>query len=421
MICLYECWLDSNDVSIPNYECCSIHREHGRGGGIAIFIRDSIKQYCYVTEKVCDSIAIIKIEGNAVGGNKDLYIFVNYIPPSNSAYYEINDVDLFTVLEDKLGIYANMGDTIAIGDFNGRTGTQDDFIVNDRLAESTVNILNDVCDYLPDENIICRKSEDKTVNHFGRKLISLCKTTGLRIVNGRHHGDSSGNITFYNANGISLIDYLLVSENNFDLILHFNSGNFNSFSDHAPICFKFSYPVSDCNEGNNEISDNHKSRIQWNDDNNVDIAHAVGEHLDDLLNICCINEYSIDSINTAVDTFTRALNEIVLPYCSVIRSSTRPRGNFHRRKKDDDKPWFNQLCKQRFLEYKNALHAFNYNKTNDNRAELVRLKKTYKKLESKLKREYKCQKGNMLNYLRRYNPNFFSNISKDGNEIKNPL
>ena len=51
---------------------------------------------------------------------------------------------------------------------------------------------------------------DGYVNSFGRKLLSLCKTTGLRILNGRHEGDKVGNFTFFGANGMSLIDYLLV-------------------------------------------------------------------------------------------------------------------------------------------------------------------------------------------------------------------
>ena len=68
---------------------------------------------------------------------------------------------------------------------------------------------------------------------------------------------------------------------------------------------------------------------------------------------------------------------------------------------------FNETLKKRYLEYKNAINIFNANKTNENRAELIRLKKIYKKLEYKLKKQYKCHQGNMLNYLRKYNPKRF--------------
>ena len=88
-----------------------------------------------------------------------------------------------------------------------------------------------------------RNNEDKTINQFGRKLLSLCKASGLRILNGRHAGDRNGNITFYNANGTSLIDYVLVNDSCFNLIPKFESGNFNCFSDHSPICFTIYYPL----------------------------------------------------------------------------------------------------------------------------------------------------------------------------------
>ena len=38
-------------------------------------------------------------------------------------------------------------------------------------------------------NFTPRCSEEKTVNLFGNKLLSLCKSNGLRIVNNRHNGD----------------------------------------------------------------------------------------------------------------------------------------------------------------------------------------------------------------------------------------
>ena len=49
-----------------------------------------------------------------------------------------------------------------------------------------------------DEAELCKRS----------KLIGLCKTTGLRIVNGRHSQDPNGNITFYKSPGTILNDYI---------------------------------------------------------------------------------------------------------------------------------------------------------------------------------------------------------------------
>ena len=81
IICLYECWTgsnDSSDISLHNYVTYSIPRVHGKGGGIVIYIRECLKDYCSCIQTVCDSVVILKIERNV---GKDVHLFVNYIPP----------------------------------------------------------------------------------------------------------------------------------------------------------------------------------------------------------------------------------------------------------------------------------------------------------------------------------------------------
>ena len=193
--------LMTSDISLPNYVTYSIPRVHGKGGGIAIYIRESLKDYCSCIQTVCDSVVILKIERNV---GKDMYLFVNYIPPINSVYYDNNDIDVFTIIEEHIAQYKDLGDSVAIGDFNSRVGTQLDFIVHDILDKSSLHLLSNVITYASDIDFTRRNSEDKTVNQFGRKLLSLCKSSGLRIVNGRHTGDKNGSITFYNAMALVL-------------------------------------------------------------------------------------------------------------------------------------------------------------------------------------------------------------------------
>lgn len=75
------------------------------------------------------------------------------------------------------------------------------------------------------------------MNTYGKKLINLCKTTGLQIVNGRKGKGRQSNITFYNAHATSTIDYLLTDVNSSNTIVDFCTGYFNTFSDHAPLAF----------------------------------------------------------------------------------------------------------------------------------------------------------------------------------------
>lgn len=110
-------------------------------------------------------------------------------------YNEKCDLDLFVCLEDLLSQYTDNSNIFVIGDFNSWSGVNDDFINNDRLRDTFTNRLSSVSHYVPDSVINKRVTMDLTPNQFGRQLVSLCKTRGLRILNGRHRDDRHGNIT----------------------------------------------------------------------------------------------------------------------------------------------------------------------------------------------------------------------------------
>lgn len=76
------------------------------------------------------------------------------------------------------------------------------------------------------------KEKTKTINNYGRKLLELCKSSGLRIVNGRHPGDVPGDYTFFCSRGNSVINYLLTDSSLFFSIGQCCTGIFNIFSDH---------------------------------------------------------------------------------------------------------------------------------------------------------------------------------------------
>ena len=76
---------------------------------------------------------------------------------------------------------------------------------------------------------------DHTVNSLGRKLLNMCKITGLLILNGRIHGDKTDKFTFCNQMGHSVIDYVLAKYENFNIVNDFKVLDVKEFSDHAPI------------------------------------------------------------------------------------------------------------------------------------------------------------------------------------------
>jgi hypothetical protein len=96
-------------------------------------------------------------------------------------------------------------DLIILGDFNSRTGdlmpkecdVEDEDERNENMSFS----------------IFRRRSEDKTINDKGRKLVNFCEILKLEIFNGNREGDWEGNMTFISKIGTSVIDYILCSHN----------------------------------------------------------------------------------------------------------------------------------------------------------------------------------------------------------------
>ena len=116
------------------------------------------------------------------------------------------------------------------GAWNCRVGNKPDFVVCDR----TINDI-DYVDYIPDAPL-CRASQDSLCNARGVKMLDLCKGSNMRIANGLLGSDyNCGSFTYYNRQTNSTIDYLLLNENDFHMVSSFEIGQFNMFSDHAPL------------------------------------------------------------------------------------------------------------------------------------------------------------------------------------------
>ena len=71
--------------------------------------------------------------------------------------------------------------------------------------EDTITFVQtDLCEY--------RQSEDKTVNAFGRLLLTMCAECDLRVLNGVCREDEKGHFTYVCAAGCSIVDYYICSQ-----------------------------------------------------------------------------------------------------------------------------------------------------------------------------------------------------------------
>ena len=88
------------------------------------------------------------------------------------------------------------------------------------------------------QNSLCptqRNSFDNELNSHGKRLLEICKSADLRILNGRVSGDSLGRVTFHGKNGVSVVDYAVCDQDLLSHVANFVVKDPLHLSDHSPI------------------------------------------------------------------------------------------------------------------------------------------------------------------------------------------
>ena len=89
------------------------------------------------------------------------------------------------------------------------------------------------------------------VNDYGKKLIDLCKYTGLHICNGIQCESAH---TCYKYNGESVVDYLLAQPDAFAAIENFHICDKSVYSDHCALSFSLTGKLHGTHSGKNPFS-----------------------------------------------------------------------------------------------------------------------------------------------------------------------
>lgn len=244
IIVLTETWLSDQIEIAPEkyYNFHNIRPMHARArrpsGGISVLIKHDLRRskskMGISVIKETDCLVWLKIHSSTFGLSSDLYICACYLPPENSSYWKHHDFDPFSSLEQDICDFRNNGTIIITGDLNARTGIKPDYLpdCNDLGNPDSIVLssYNTVLDKLGRKH---RKSEDKISNSYGNKLLTLCQTLNLRILNGRTLGDLNGNYTCFQHNGRSVVDYLISDEHIINLISTMTISQPTHLSDHA--------------------------------------------------------------------------------------------------------------------------------------------------------------------------------------------
>ena len=145
-----------------------------------------------------------------------------------------------------------------------------------------------------DSNLPVRVNPDNVVDDFGNKLLNLCKSSGLRIMNGCHSLGMDKDFTFVGPRGMSVVDYLLSSPGVFQLIDQFIVSNFNMFSDHAPLHIRLKSGSYLNSTAGGAFCENQMARlIIWNQDLQSQAREVLLEHSEEL--VSCIQKTKSES------------------------------------------------------------------------------------------------------------------------------
>ena len=160
----------------------------------------------------------------------ELMLGAVYIPPPDSPYCSGDEFEQIMSDIIDIGTKRPSCKICLIGDFNATTGNLPNFVEAEKHLLSATGL--DDCDtnLFIDRNMferinisVDRYTSDQVVDINGKKLLDLCSSTCMLIVNGRTGKEKSGGAT---CKGVSTIDYAIASA---DLLQHVNDFHIDIF------------------------------------------------------------------------------------------------------------------------------------------------------------------------------------------------
>ena len=128
-----------------------------------------------------------------------------------------------------------------LGDFNARTGVLSDRMetTDTKYEDENVMLDNDDASCTTSESGRVRSNCDKTINQMGRRLIDMCRSLNLHMLNGRYGADNEiGKPTCKNS---STVDYVIISEKLSEITSDFDILEFDGtlYDIHCPVYAAF--------------------------------------------------------------------------------------------------------------------------------------------------------------------------------------
>lgn len=370
-------------------------------GGLGILIRNTIKKGVQLMKNTSSEYQWLQLRKDFFRVDKDIFLCLAYVLPSSSGFQTDSTMDGFEAIERDVNKYRHLGYVAMCGDFNARTGNQLDYIAGDNSRYIPVDDK-----YIEDIGIPFRRSQDLKIDDRGKRLLDLCISARLRILNGRTLGDINGKFTCHRPVGSSVIDYFIISEELLTDVLYFHVHPFKgTLSDcHCKISTTIMLPHIPILATAKTKSI--PSKFTWNKSSECRF-HAALQHptVQDDINIL-INGNTASTqkdIQTLADQFENVI-------IRVANSSLRTK-NVNAKLKEQRKKWFDEdlFVKRRELFRKGNLLSMNpYNRSIRNN--YFKIHREYTKLRKYKKKHFKQSILNQLDSLEKGDPKTYWNL-----------
>ena len=236
ILCLQETHCGPMDVPtvpedyIPVSHCRSLSSNNRYFGGMLLLIRKTIRGQVKIVKDFDQDLIEVILNKQSFGLSEEKRIIFVYASPFTSPYTKARDSNILEKLETKDACCQN---TLVMGDLNGRTNLGEDF-VRDSIDK---HCPADTPLYSRDTSMIRNNLDKNPIDQQGKLILNLCKSSCLRILNGRTYGDTHGNLTRYPIHKEnekpSTIDYALCGKSSLTDIFSFSVLPFTDISDHC--------------------------------------------------------------------------------------------------------------------------------------------------------------------------------------------
>ena len=259
--------------------------------------------------------------------------------------------------------------------------------------------------------------DSHSIHKHGDRILDICRTCNLRILNGRKSGDTFGKPTFYSHDGgSSCIDYIIISDEFFQSVSSFVVQPQIPISDHCVITSWLKVLRTNINL-QNQADDNYKwtklaRNFYWNNRSSVGFKSALKS---DRISLMISN-----FLNTEFEKSENGIEEVNKAFTEILVSSDKMSLSYKRfsnNKRTINKKWFNKECRSIRKKFCIASNLRNKNPGNESlKTKCCRLLKEY---QSTCKANQKRFFQNQVNTLYLTdNSNLLKNWKNCGDKLK---